>query len=204
MAKRKPPINHYDFVRDLVRGQKGEEIAIQFFREEFGLACKNLSDRNPSFDLLIDELDPKLTAGKKVAPKKLLKKIFREVFKYSRKDEITVEVKFDMAAAKYKNFFLEVFFNIEEGVAGGIFKCKADILTWIIPNKGGKSVKIYLFKRPEFLAWLFNYIFTNKDIKLKTPRISPFTRGVAVPVNLLKGSFACVGEFDYEIKEEEE
>lgn len=203
MAKRKPPINHYDFVRDLVRGQKGEEIAIQFFREELGLTCKNLSDRNPDFDLLIDELDPKLTEGKKVVPKKLLKKIFREAFKYSRRDTITVEVKFDMAAAKYKNLFLEVLFNIEEGVPGGMFKCKADILTWIVPKAGGKSVKIYLFKRPEFLAWLFQYIFENKDVKLKTPAISPFTRGVAVPINIIKDSYACVGEFDYEIKEEE-
>jgi hypothetical protein len=202
MAKRKPPINHYDFVRDLVRGQKGEEIAIQFFREELGLTCTNLSDRNPDFDLLIDALDPKLTEGKKIVPQKLLKKIFREAFRYSRKEEITVEVKFDMAAAKYKNIFLEVIFNIEEGVPGGMFKCKADILAWIVPNAGGDSVKIYLFKRPELLAWLFLYIFENKDVKLKTPAISPFTKGVAVPIKIIKESFACVGEFNYKIKGE--
>jgi hypothetical protein len=189
-------ISHRDFVKDLARGAVGEEVVEKFLREEFGLIAKNVSEKNPDFDLIIDELDPEFLESKKVVPKKLLKKIFRDAFGFDRRSLLTVEVKFDAAAAKYDNFFIETTFDIDNNVPGTIFKCKADLIIWLVP-KSSKQFKVYIFKRPELLSWLFQYIFVDKKIKLKVPGKSPFARGIAISIDMLKKSFACLGEFDY-------
>lgn len=198
MAKRKQVISHHDFVRDLRRGARGEDVAQDFFEDEFGVIAENVSKRNPDFDLKITEILPTKSTKKKSAAvnKKALKKIFKDSFGYSRKDDITIEVKYDEAAARYKNFFIEMFFNIDDGTPGTTFKCKADVLIWIVPLR--KHHKIYLFKRPEFLAWIFDYMLTNKKkLKYKVPGISPHARGIPVPIKEIADSFACLGEFEY-------
>lgn len=195
MPRKKRVISHLDFVRDLGRGALGEDVAEAFFRTEFGVQAENVSDRNPDYDLVIAALDKKLSVQRKVVPKKLLRKIFKDAFGYLNKDTITVEVKFDAAAAKYKNFFIEIFFDIATGSPGTTFKCKADLITWVVPVN--HKYKIYLLKRPEFLAWLFQYIFDNRKIQYKTPGISPQARGVAIPIEVIANSFACLGEFDF-------
>ncbi len=193
--KRKGVISHYDFVRDLARGAVGEDLIVEFFKDEFGLCAENVSTRNPDFDLIVEKLDPSLSKKKNVVADALFKKILREALDCPRRDFVTIEVKLDAAAAKYKNFFVEVFFDISTGSPGNVFKCKADIIAWVVPGAKGKY-KIFLLKRPEFLAWFFDYVFSRK-IKLKTPAISPQARGVAIPIADVKESFACIGEFDY-------
>jgi hypothetical protein len=136
--------------------------------------------------------------GKKVVPKKLLRKIFKDAFGYRGKDEITVEVKFDEAAARHRNFFIEVFFDVDTGSPGTTFKCKADVIAWVVPRK--KYFKVYLFKRPEFLAWFMDYVFTKKrKVSYKTPGISPQARGIPVPIKEAITSFACLGEYEYKL-----
>lgn len=198
MARRKRrPISHRDFVRDLGRGAVGEDIACSFFLKEFGIISKNVSERNPDFDIILYDLDEELLNKPKVVPKKLLKKVFKD-FGFHNKEELTVEVKFDEAAARYKNFFIEVFFNVEDGSPGSLLKCKSDLIVWVVPN--GKKHKIYMFNRAGFLAWFFEYIFENrKSLKLKTPGISPMARGIAVPIELAKESFSCLGVFDFRL-----
>lgn len=198
MAGRKRVISHKDFARDLGRGAVGEDVAEAFFEKEFDLVAKNVSKRNPDFDMVISEITPKLAKKRGVVPDKMLRKIFKEELKYTRKKEITVEVKFDQAAARYKNFFLEIFFDIETGSPGTIFKCKADLFVWIVPTK--RKYKIYLFKRPEFLAWFFGRVFTDKKaFKYKTPGVSPYARGIAMPIADAAASPACVGVYEYKI-----
>lgn len=199
MPKRKRSvISHYDFVRDLGRGAIGEDVVEVFFKKEFGLIADNVSKNNPDFDLVITKLDPKLARRRKVVPARLLKKIFKDSFGYSNKKEITVEVKFDEAAARYSNIFVEIFFNIDSGSPGTMFKCKADLLAWVIPAR--KKFKIYLIKRPEFLAWVFDYMFTSKKrLEYKTPGISPHARGVVIPIKEVASSVACVGEFELKL-----
>lgn len=198
MAKKKPVISHHDFVRDLGRGALGEDIVEVFFRDEFGLLARNVSNNNPDYDIIVDDLCPKLKKQRKVVPARLLKKIFRESFGITKKKEISVEVKFDEAAARYKNLFFEIFFDIEKGVPGTTFKCKADLVVWVIPLK--RKFKIYVFKRPELLAWLFEYMFHNKKkLKYKTPAISPYARGLAIPIKEVVAGYACVGEFEYKL-----
>ncbi len=196
--KRKRVISHYDFVRDLARGAVGEDVVVDFFKAEFGLCAENVSTRNPDFDLMVEKLDPRLSKSRNVVADALLKKILREELDCARRDFVTIEVKLDAAAAKYKNFFVEVFFDISTGSPGSIFKCKADIIAWVVPGKR-KKYKIYLLKRPEFLAWFFDYVFSRK-IKLKTPSISPQARGVAVPIADIEESFACIGVWDFQFK----
>jgi len=194
--KRKPrrAINHHDFIRDLVRGAVGEDIVEAFLKEEFGLLPHNVSTKNSDYDLLVDKIDPALKK-RNVVEAKLLKKILREAFDV-RRDKMSVEVKYDEAAARYKNIFVELFFDINTGVPGTIFKCTSDIIAWVIPARA-KRYKIYLLKRPAFLAWLFEYIYTNREIKLKTPAISPLARGIAVPITAVEDSFACLGVWDF-------
>lgn len=198
IAKRKRRVNvisHKDFVRDLARGAVGEDVIVDFFKEEFGLCAENVSTRNPDYDLIVQKLDPSLSKKRNVIADTLLKKILREALDCPRRDEITIEVKLDVAAAKYKNFFVEVFFDIATGSPGNVFKCKADVIAWVIPARRGKYT-IYLLKRPEFLAWFFEYVFSRK-IKLKTPSISPQARGVAIPISAVKNSFALIGEYEF-------
>lgn len=198
MAGKKRVISHRDFVRDLGRGALGEDIVEAFFRDEFGLQAKNVSDNNPDYDIVIDDICEDLKKGKKVAPGRLLKKVFRDSFGITKKKEVSVEVKFDEAAARYKNFFFEIFFNIDTGSPGTIFKCKADLIVWVVPLR--KRFKVYVFKRSELLAWLFEYLFHNKkNLKYKTPGISPYARGVAIPIKAVSVSAACVGVFDYKL-----
>lgn len=193
--KRRRVISHYDFVRDLARGAVGEDVVVDFFKYQFGLRAENVSTRNPDYDLIVEEVDPALSKKRNVVADALLKKILREALSCPRRDFITVEVKLDAAAAKYKNFFIEVLFDVSTGSPGNMFKCKADIIAWVVPGKRG-NYKIYLLKRPEFLAWFFDYVFSRK-IRLKTPAISPLARGVAVPISAIVNSPACIGQFDF-------
>lgn len=193
--REKGPIKHRDFVRDLARGAVGEDLIVDFFKQEFGLLAENVSTRNPDYDLIIKSVDRSLLK-RNVIGDSLLKKIFREALDCPRREVLTVEVKYDEAAARYKNFFVEMFFNIDTGSPGAVFKCKADIIAWVVPGKRG-VYNIYLIKRAEFLAWLFEYIFTNKKIQLKTPGISPFARGIAIPISEMGKSFACIGLFKF-------
>jgi hypothetical protein len=196
MAKRKQVISHYDFVRDLRRGARGEDIVEDFFKEKFGIIAENVSERNPDFDLCITELVPSKTKKTPAADKKALKRIFKDAFGISRRDFVTVEVKYDEAAARYKNFFIEMFFDHPAGNPGTTFKCKADLIVWVVPMRG-KS-KVYIFKRPEFIAWVFDYVISNpKRIKYKTPGISPYARGVPIPIKDVADSYACLGVFEY-------
>lgn len=198
VAKRKARvsvISHRDFVRDLARGAVGEDVVVDFFKEEFGLCAENVSTRNPDYDLIVQKLDPSLSKKRNVVADTLLKKILREALNCPRKEELTIEVKLDVAAAKYKNFFVEVFFDEETGSPGTIFKCKADVIAWVVPEKRGRYT-IYLLKRSEFLAWFFEYVFTKK-IKLKIPSISPQARGVAIPISAVKSSFALIGAYQF-------
>lgn len=198
MGDKKRVISHRDFVRDLGRGALGEDIVEAFFRDEFGLLATNVSDKNPDFDIIIDDVCEDLKPKRKAVPGKLLRKIFRDSFGITKKKFVSIEVKFDEAAARYKNFFFEIFFNIETGSPGTTFKCKADLIVWVVPLR--KRFKIYVFKRPELLAWLFEFMFQNKKkLKYKTPGISPYARGVAVPIKEVAASAACVGEFEYKI-----
>lgn len=198
MVKRRKVISHRDFVRDLGRGAKGEAIVESFFKKEFGLIAKNVSEKNPSYDMILDEVDPHLVGQPKVVPHKLLKKIFKDAFGYPNRKQLTVEVKFDEAAAKYGNFFFEAIFDVEAGNPGGIFKCKADLFVWLVPAKG-RDYKVYLFKRAEMLAWLFDYVMRNKSLEYKTPGISPYTRGLAIPIKETVKGFGCIGVFDFKI-----
>lgn len=199
MAKNKRVISHRDFVRDLGRGSVGEGVAEAFFSREFGVIAENVSTRNPDHDLLISKLEPDLADRPKVVPDKLLRKIFKDSFGYIKKKSLSVEVKYDEAAARYGNLFFEIFFDIDTGNPGTTFKCKADLIVWVVPAKSRKF-KIYLFKRPELLAWLFDYVFTHKKtLKYKTPGISPHARGVPVPIVDIVESSACLGEFEFKI-----
>ena len=199
MAGKKRVISHRDFVRDLGRGAKGEAVVEAFFEEEFGLVAKNVSENNPDYDLILDEVVPELLKKPKVVPKKLLKKIFKDAFSITRKDSLTVEVKLDEAAARYGNFFFEIFLNVETGSPGGIFKCKADLFVWVVPGKRRKY-NIYLFKRAEMMAWLFDYVLTyRKKLTYKTPGISPYARGLPISIEEISDSPACLGVFDYKI-----
>lgn len=198
-SRRKGPINYWDFTRDLERGAVGEELVVDFLDEEFGLQADNVSTKNSDYDLIIKKLSSSLAKQKNVVPKSLLKKIFKEAFDISKRESVTIEVKYDEAAARYKNLFIELFFNIETGSPGTIFKCKADLIAWVVPEKSRRN-KVILLKRPEFLAWLFDYIYTNKNIEFKTPGVSPFARGIAVPISAIKECFACLGEFDYKLE----
>lgn len=199
LSKRKRVISHKDFVRDLGRGSIGEGVAEAFFSKEFGVIAKNVSERNPDYDLIIEELDPELATRPKVVPAKLLKKIFKDSFGYTKKAKISVEVKFDEAAARYGNIFIEVFFDVETGSPGTVFKCKADLIAWVIPDKR-RNFRIYLFKRPELLAWVFHLVFTSKKkFEYKTPGISPHARGIAIPIEKAAESPACVGTFNFKI-----
>lgn len=196
MAKRKQVISHYDFVRDLRRGARGEDIVEDFFKEEFGIIAENVSDRNPDFDLCISDLVPKDTKKTPAASRKALKRIFKDAFGISRRDFVTVEVKYDEAAARYKNFFIEMFFHHEQGTPGTTFKCKADLIVWVVPLRGKN--KIYVFKRPEFLAWIMDFIISSpKRLKYKTPGISPCARGIPIPIKDVAESYACLGVFEY-------
>ena len=193
MARR--PISHRDFVRDLARGTEGEEIVEEFLLEEFGLVSENVSQNNPDFDILITGVCTKWAKSKGVVSKKLFKKILKDGFGFRNKNELSVEVKYDQAASRSGNIFIELFFDITEGKPGTVFKCKADIVCWVIP-RARKKKSIYLFKRAEMLAWLFEYMRENK-IKLKTPGVSPYARGMAVPVKEIADGFACLGEYTF-------
>lgn len=194
---RKKIIDHRDFVRDLKRGVQGEKMVERFLKEEFGLLTTNLSDKNPDFDLVIDGVCPDLAEAEEVVPKRLFEKILRDSFGITKRKHITVEVKTDVAAAKYRNFFVELFFNIDDGVPGTTFKCKADLLIWVVPDEKRKKTTVYIFKRPEFLAFIFEYVFANKNLKMRAPGISPYARGLPIPIKVLANSYACIGEFVY-------
>ena len=196
---KKRVISHRDFVRDLGRGARGEDIVEVFLQGEFGIIPDNVSERNPDYDLIIKKIDPEAFPGKKVVPKKLLRKIFRDSFGFYRKDTLTVEVKFDEAAARYKNIFLEVYFNYEDGTPGTIFKCKADVIAWVVPAKN-KKFKIHLLDRAKFLAWFHNYTLTHrKKLEYKVPGISPMARGIAVPLVEVVESVACIGVYEFKL-----
>jgi len=198
MAKRKQVISHKDFIRDLGRGAIGEDVTESFFCKEFGLVASNVSERNPDFDMIISDITPELKKKKKVVPAKMLRKIFKDAFGIIKRKEVTVEVKFDEAAARYKNFFFEIFFNIETGKPGTMFNCKADLIVWVVPAR--RKFNIYLFKRAELLAWLYDYVFqSQKKIKYKIPGVSPYARGVALPIATVIESTACLGVFEYKI-----
>lgn len=197
MAKRKGVISHQDFVRDLGRGAVGEGVAEAFFSQEFGVVAENVSKRNPDYDLIISSLEPELAKKPKVVPALLLKKIFKDNFGYTKKANLTVEVKYDAAAARYGNIFVELFFDIETGSPGTTFKCKSDLVVWVVPVRS-REFKVYLFKRPELLAWLFHYVLTSKKpLKYKVPAISPQARGLPIPIAKITSGFACLGEFDF-------
>lgn len=184
-------ISHKDFVRDLKRGGVGEEIVQEFVRREFKINIKQVggSNRHWDFELLSADVSAK---GKKFT-KKDEKKL---ITSFKKKFGETLEVKYDEAAAKYKRFFVELLFDIDRGVAGAATKCKADIVVWVVPDRKG-WYKLYFFKRPEFLSWVVIYSLENKDTKLKTPGISPKARGMAIPIEDLKESFAFIGEYEF-------
>ena len=188
---RKRVISHRDLVRDLDRGAVGEDIAVNFLKKQFGVIATSISERNPDCDFVIEKID-------KSAAYRTLTKVLKESFGFRKKKKLTVEVKLDEAAEKYGNLFIELFFDIEEGVPGNIFKCKADMFLWIVPNK--KKYRIHLFNRAEFLAWLFQYVFENRSTKMKTPGISPYARGLAIPIKKAISSKACIGSFDFNYK----
>src|SRR3989304_466568 len=106
-------ISHRDFVRDLDRGAIGEDVAEEFFRREYNIILKNVSSNNRFWDFEVASLDDKTTKSRKVVKEKLLKK-FKKDF------GATIEVKYDEAAAKYDNFFIEIMFDVENDVAGTI------------------------------------------------------------------------------------
>lgn len=194
-------IDHRHFVRDLERGAKGEKIVEDFFKEEFGLLAENVSKGNSDYDLKVSTICKDLEKSSNVVPSKLFKKILRDSLSYNKKKSVTIEVKYDEAAAKYRNFFIELIFDIEKNVPGALFKCKADLVVWVVPdkNKRKKTAKIYLFKRPELISWLFQYVHGEKKVTFKTPSISPYARGLTVPISKLTKSFACVGEYDFKL-----
>lgn len=196
MVKRKQVISHHDFVRDLQRGHRGEDIVEDFFADEFGLVAENVSDRNPDYDLCITETLPSKKKRTDAASHKALKRILKDAFGISRRDFVTVEVKYDEAAARYKNFFIEMFFDHRTGSPGTTFKCKADLLVWVVPMR--RKSKIYVFKRPEFLAWIVDFIVSSpKRVKYKVPGISPHARGVPIPIKDVADSYACLGVFEF-------
>lgn len=197
MAPRRRVISHTDFVRDLGRGALGEDVVEVFFRHEFGVVARNVSKNNPDYDMIVDDIVPALKKKRGVVPKKLLRKIFKESFGYTGKDSVTVEVKFDEAAARYKNFFFEIFFDVETGSPGTIFKCKADLIVWVVPSKA--KFKVYIFRRAELLAWLFDHVFNVEVVEYKIPAVSPYARGLPISIKLLADSAACIGEFEYKI-----
>ncbi len=68
-------ISHYDFKRDLARGAIGEGIAEVFFQREFGVVAENKSERNPDFDLIVNDYvgkDAKTKKDKEKALKRFL------------------------------------------------------------------------------------------------------------------------------------
>jgi hypothetical protein len=176
----------------------GEDIAEVFLQNHFGLNVRNVSKRNADYDLEIFGVSKEEAKKRKTTPDKMRKKLYKELYGCARKEILTVEVKFDEAAARYGNIFVEIFFDEEKGVPGTAFKCKADLLVWVIPGK--KKFDIYILKRAELLAWLFQYILKNKKTKLKTPGISPQARGLPVPIKEIKKSFACSGEFEFNLQ----
>jgi hypothetical protein len=189
---REKVISHKDFVRDLARGSIGEDIAEVFFEREFDIRVENKSIRNPDWDLIVVGVSDDLIKK----PKRFKE---RHVKKFKKKFGETVEVKFDEAASRHKNLFVEVLFDADRGVAGTTTKCKADLLAWVVPT-GRRKFKVYLLKRPEFLAWLMLYFLENKKkLKLKVPGISPKARGVPVPIKDIVDSFACLGEYTFKL-----
>jgi hypothetical protein len=183
-------ISHRDFIRDLGRGAVGEDVAAEFFRREFQVILKSVGETNRSWDFELEDIEPEALANKAANKKKLLSKFKKNLGE-------TIEVKYDEAAAKYDNFFIEILFDVEAGKAGSITNCKADLLVWVVPKRRG-NYKIYLFKRSEFIAWVLLYALENrKKLQLKSPAISPRARGIVIPVKDAADSFACLGDFDF-------
>lgn len=200
MPKHPGVINPRDFARDLGRGALGEDIVVKFFLREYSVIARNVSDHNPDYDLLIDALAAEVAQQEKIDPEKLLQKFFRGLG-FPKHKVLSVEVKLDEAAARYRNFFIEIFFDVERGVPGGFFKCKADLMAWVVPvRSAGGKFKIYLFNRASLLAWVFKYLLEHPGaVPFKTPGISPNARGVAIPIAIAEKSPACLGVFDYDI-----
>lgn len=183
-------IRHSDFVRDMDRGAIGEDVAEEFFRKEYNVILKNVSKDCRYWDFEVDKIDESVSKYKKAAKTKLLKK-FKKTFGE------TIEVKYDEAAARYKNFFIEIMFDEERDVAGTTTNCKADTIVWVIPQRKGRY-KLFIFKRSEFVAWLIMYVLNNKKkIKLKTPSISPRARGIAIPIKEMVKSFGFLGDYNF-------
>ena len=190
MSKR--VISHRDFVRDLDRGAVGEDVAEEFFKREYNVLLTNVSGSNRHWDFEVLDLVEDVKNQRKVVKDKLLKK-FKKSF------GTTIEVKYDEAAARYGNFFIELLFDIENDTAGAITTCKADLIVWVVPAKKG-WYKLYLCKRAEFISWLIMYVLTNKDkVKLKVPGISPRARGIPIPIKDIKESYGFLGDFDFRI-----
>lgn len=176
------PIKHQDFVRDLKRGEVGEEVVEDFIKKEFDIELKRVSTTNRHWDFEI------------TAKKKGPKKIRDFIKKYGN----TIEVKYDEAAAKYKRFFIELMFDVDKGVAGAATNCKSDIVVWVIPD-GKRKYKLYFFHRPEFLSWLILYILEQtRKPELKTPGISPKARGLPVSIEEAVKGFSFIQSFDFQ------
>lgn len=194
MPRKRKVIDHRDFVRDLGRGAHGEDIVDLFFQEEFGVEVRNVTKQKVGWDFEVDKWTKKELDKTKAARRKKLNK-FKKVFG-NFKTPLSVEVKFDEAAARYKNIFIELLFDVKKGAAGAVMNCKADVFVWVIPD-GRKKYKILLLKRPEFLAWLMGYVLEKDDIKIKTPSVSPYARGLAIPVKEIEESFSCLGVYEF-------
>jgi hypothetical protein len=188
MAKR--VISHKDFVRDLGRGAVGEDVVEEFFKKEFQVVLKNTGAHTKGWDFELDGVVETAAKLPKVDEKKLLAKFKKHLGE-------TIEVKYDEAAAKYGNFFIEFLFDEETGKAGAIPNCKADLIVWVVPSKKGKF-KVYLFKRAELLAWLFVYVLERqKKLEVKSPAISPRAKGIVIPIKDAIEGFSCLGEFTF-------
>jgi len=183
-------IKHRDFVRDLDRGAVGEDVIEEFFKKEYNVILKSVSDKNRYWDFEVVGLDETVSKYKKATKTKLLKK-FKKNF------GTTIEVKFDEAAEKYKRFFIELLFDVEKDVAGAIANCKSDLITWVVPQRKGRY-KVYLFKRAELISWLIIYALeSGSKMKLRTPGISPRARGIAIPITDITKAYGFLGEFNF-------
>lgn len=193
----KSPISRYEFIKDRARGLIGEKTAESFLKKELQFEVLNVSDKSREFDFIIKDVTRECKDSSTKTVKSLLKSKFKESFKFGNKKEVTVEVKYDITAARTKNLFIEVFFNVDKTEAGALFKCKADILMWVIPQE--EKYKILIFKRADLIAWIFKHLFCTKELKLKVPGVSPYARGVVIPINKISKDPVCIGNYDFSL-----
>jgi hypothetical protein len=117
---------HYSFRKDLEDSKKGVKVVSDYMARKYNVKIRELvgKEEQKRGDILVETTEP-----------------------------FTVEVKFDIMAAKTGNLC----FEMDNGKKlTGILATKANRIVYVVPNGSSEKFKLYVFSTPSLLAFVTN------------------------------------------------